>query len=54
MEGSIFDPTDVGFVHVTCFSQCNAGRKAHATFKSKSLLIPLPSFIALLHKWQRL
>ena len=30
------------------------GETAHAIFKSKSLLIPSSSFIALLHKWQRL
>lgn len=51
---ALLTPIDVGLVRVTCFSQCSAGETARAIFKSKSLLIPSSSFIALLHKWQRL
>ena len=41
MEGSTFDPTDVGLVHVTCFSQCNAGRNGTCNIQVKVSLDPI-------------
>lgn len=41
MEGSIFDPTDVGFVHVTCLGQCNAGRNGTHNIQVKVSLDPI-------------
>ena len=41
MEGSTFDPIDVGLVHVTCFSQCNAGRNGTCNIQVKVSLDPI-------------